>query len=188
MPRFSFGPVVAATALLCASYGSAQAQELTYHFVSPTFGGNPFNSDHLLAIAGAQRPEKKQDPSQDPSLSESDQFAEQIKSRLLAALSSSLVEAITGSDPGTTGEFVVGDQTISFERTLNQITVRITDNNTGETTTIVVPVLNFSNNSSTQSLSSALASSQIPQSPLSSPLTTGSVLDQGPLSSPLLAQ
>lgn len=169
----------------CAS--SAAAQEITHQFVSPTFGGNAFNSSHLLAIAGAQRPDKKSTATGSQALTQGQLFAQQIQSRLLSALSSSLVEAITGSNPGTTGSFVVGDQTISFDRTLTQVTVTITDNNTGEVTTITVPVLNF-NNSGGIVAPSALAQSAIPESPLTpGSLTTGSVLDSGPLSSPLLA-
>lgn len=122
---------------LAAIAGSSQAQELSFKFINPSFGGNPFYSDHLLGIATAQRPER---PAEDDGLSEGEQFARQIQSRILSALSSSIVEAITGSDPGSSGEFTVGDQTIFFERTLTEIRLTITDNVTGEITTIVVPV------------------------------------------------
>jgi|SRR5690606_5794683 len=126
----------------CAlSAGAVSAQELTFQFTNPSFGGNPFYADHLLAVATAQRPEK---PASDSGLSEGEQFARQIQSRILSALSSSIVEAITGSAPGTSGEFTVGDQTIFFERTLSEIRLTITDNVTGEVTTIVVPVFDFS--------------------------------------------
>lgn len=117
--------------------GAAEAQELSFKFINPSFGGNPFYSDHLLGVATAQRPER---PSEDEGLTEGEQFARQIQSRILSALSSSIVEAITGSDPGSSGEFTVGDQTIFFERTLTEIRLTITDNITGEITTIVVPV------------------------------------------------
>lgn len=118
----------------------AQAQELSFKFNNPSFGGNPFYSDHLLGVASAQRPER---PAEDEGLSEGEQFARQIQSRILSALSSSIVEAITGSDPGTSGEFTVGDQTIFFERSLTEIRLTITDNVTGEVTTIVLPVIEF---------------------------------------------
>jgi curli production assembly/transport component CsgF len=38
---------------------SANAQDLTYTPINPSFGGNAFNSSHLLGVAGAQKPEKK---------------------------------------------------------------------------------------------------------------------------------
>jgi hypothetical protein len=68
------------------------------------------------------------------------------------------VEAITGSDPGTSGEFTVGDQKISFERTLSEIRLSIFDNSTGETTDIVVPVLTL-NTANAAAASSASANS-----------------------------
>lgn len=122
------------------------AQELKFEFRNPSFGGNPFNSDHLLATATAQRPPQKSNGADGTGeLTEAQLFARQIQSRLLSALSSSVVEAITGSDPGTSGEFTVGDQKISFERTLGEIRLSIFDNSTGETTDIVVPVLTLNN-------------------------------------------
>lgn len=124
---------------------SASAQELVQRFVNPGFGGNPFNSDYLLGTATPQRPERKSDSAAAEELTEAQLFARQIQSRLLSALSSSLVEAITGSEPGTSGEFIVGDQTIGFERTLTEIRLTIRDNSTGEVTTIAVPTLNFNN-------------------------------------------
>jgi curli production assembly/transport component CsgF len=131
-------------ALLIAA--PASAQELRFQFRDPSFGGNPFNSDHLLAIATAQRPQRPASATGGSGqLTEAQLFARQIQSRLLSALSSSVVEAITGASPGTTGEFTVGDQKITFERTLTEIKLSIFDNSTGETTEIVVPVLNLNN-------------------------------------------
>ncbi|MFC4593938.1 curli assembly protein CsgF [Sphingobium tyrosinilyticum] len=135
------------------------AQELKFEFRNPSFGGNPFNSDHLLATATAQRPPQKSSGADGTGeLTEAQLFARQIQSRLLSALSSSVVEAITGSDPGTSGEFTVGDQKISFERTLSEIRLSIFDNSTGETTDIVVPVLTL-NTANAAAASSASANS-----------------------------
>jgi curli production assembly/transport component CsgF len=78
-----------------------------------------------------------------PQLTPAELFARQLESRLLAALSSGLIQAITGAAPGTTGEFVLGDQRIVFERTLTEIKVTIFNDVTGEVTEITVPVLNF---------------------------------------------
>lgn len=185
--------IAAITAVGCLA-GPVAAQELVFGFKNPSFGGNPFYSDHLLAIATAQRPERPRDPSDTTELTEAEQFARQIQSRLLSALSSSLVEAITGSAPGTTGEFVVGDQTIFFERSLTTIRLVITNNVTGEATEIIVPVLNFNNptTSATAGVTNASASqagsliagsgqliggaSQLGQSPLTGgSLSTGSL-------------
>ena len=165
--------------LLASAGGACEAQELSFKFTNPSFGGNPFYADHLLAVATAQRPEK---PSEEDGLSEGEQFARQIQSRILSALSSSIVEAITGSAPGTSGEFTVGDQTIFFERTLTEIRLTITDNVTGEVTVIVVPVFNFDSSGA----SGAQAAQRIPETFDLTPLMPGESSDGGLLSgSPL---
>lgn len=127
------------SALLLVGLASpAQAQELTFGFTNPSFGGNPFYSAHLLGVATAQRPER---PSTGAGpLTPEQLFARQLQSRLLSALSAGLVQAITGSAPGDSGEFQLGDQRIFFERTDTEIRVRIFNELTGETTEIVVPV------------------------------------------------
>lgn len=155
--------------------GAALGQELKHQFINPSFGGNPFNSDHLLGIATAQRPERERSAEEARQLTEGEQFARQIQSRLLSALSSSLVEAITGADPGASGEFAVGDQTIFFERTLTEIRLKITSADTGEVTEIVVPVLDFKSAASAASALNPPAASAIGE------LTTSA----GPLSAPL---
>jgi curli production assembly/transport component CsgF len=116
----------------------ASAQDLSYQPVNPTFGGNPFNSSHLLGIAGAQNDFR--DPSAVTSNnSQADIFARQLQSRLLSALSSQIVDAIFGDNPQERGTISFGDQTIDFTRSLDSVTLNITNTGTGEVTTIVVP-------------------------------------------------
>ena len=62
-----------------------------------------------------------------------------MQSRLLSALSSQIVDAIFGDNPQERGTISFGGQTISFVRGLTEITLTITDNATGEVTTIVIP-------------------------------------------------
>jgi curli production assembly/transport component CsgF len=126
----------AATAL-ALSASPALAQDITYQPVDPTFGGNPFNSSHLLGIANAQN--KYKDPNAKTSQSQADIFAQQLQSRLLSALSSQIVDAIFGENPQQHGTISFGGQTITFDRGLTDVTLNITDNDTGEVTTIVVP-------------------------------------------------
>lgn len=166
----------------------ASAQEIVQRFINPSFGGNPFYSDHLLGVATAQRPERDRGDARE--LTETEQFARQLQSRLLSALSSSLVQSITGAAPGTSGEFTVGDQTIFFERTLAEIRLRITNTVTGEVTEIVVPVLNFARpgGAPNGAPAGATASSPSTLSTASGPLVTsaGSLGASGPLTpSPL---
>ncbi len=128
------------TALMAAGMmvpGTVAAQDLTYQPYSPTFGGNPFNSNHILGTANAQNDYR--DPRSTASNSQADIFARQLQSRLLSALSSQLVDAIFGENPQERGTFNFGGQTISFVRGLDEVTITIFTEATGETTTIVVP-------------------------------------------------
>ncbi len=118
--------------------GSATAQDLTYKPISPTFGGNPFNSAHLLGVAGAQNDYK--DPSVSNSNSQGDLFSRQLQSRLLSAFSSQITNAIFGENPQESGTFTLGDQTVSFNRDLENVNISIINNATGEITNIVVPL------------------------------------------------
>ena len=49
------------------------------------------------------------------------------------------MDAIFGDNPQERGTISFGGQTISFVRGLTEITLTITDNATGEVTTIVIP-------------------------------------------------
>lgn len=123
--------------LACALASPAVAQDITYQPVDPSFGGNPFNSAHLLGIANAQNDYK--DPNATANNSQADIFARQLQSRLLSALSSQIVDAIFGDNPQESGTISFGGQTITFVRSLTEVTLTITDNDTGEVTTIVIP-------------------------------------------------
>ena len=117
--------------------GPAVAQDIVYQPIDPSFGGNPFNSAHLLGIANAQN--DYEDPSAQQSNSQADVFARQLQSRLLSALSSQIVYAIFGENPQESGTIRFGGQTIDFSRSLTEVTLNITDDTTGEVTTIVIP-------------------------------------------------
>lgn len=129
------GVAVGAVLLFCA--GSAVAQQLTYTPINPTFGGNPFNSSHLLGIAGAQN--NFTDPKAKATQTQASLFAQQLQSRLLSALSSQITNAIFGDNPQERGTITFGGQTITFVRSLEDVTLTITDNGTGEVTNIIIP-------------------------------------------------
>jgi len=134
----TISPLLFAGLALMWSQSSA-AQELVYTPVNPSFGGNPFNSQHLLAIANAQ--DDTEAPSSggsgDP---QADLFIRQLQSRLLSGLASEVANAIFGDDPQDYGRVVFGDQTVEFERGLDSIRLTIFDASTGTTTEIVVPI------------------------------------------------
>jgi curli production assembly/transport component CsgF len=116
----------------------AAAQDVVYRPVSPTFGGNPFNSNHVLGVANANNDNR--DPRAANSDSQADIFARQLQSRLLSALSSQIVDAIFGDNAQEQGTITFGGQTIEFFRSLDEVTLIIRNDETGEETRIVVPL------------------------------------------------
>lgn len=114
------------------------AQDVVYRPISPTFGGNPFNSKHVLGVANANN--NTRDPRATTSNSQADIFARQLQSRLLSALSSQIVDAIFGDNPQEQGTISFGGQTIEFFRSLDEVTLIIRNDETGEETRIVVPL------------------------------------------------
>ena len=114
------------------------AQDVVYRPISPTFGGNPFNSNHVLGVANANN--NTRDPRATTTNSQADIFARQLQSRLLSALSSQIVDAIFGDNPQESGTISFGGQTIEFFRSLDEVTLIIRNDETGEETRIVVPL------------------------------------------------
>ena len=121
------------------SCAPAMAQDMVYQPVDPSFGGNPFNSAHLLGIANAQNDFRDPRSSSSSSSSQADIFARQLQSRLLSALSSQIVDAIFGENPQESGTISFGGQTVDFFRSLDEVTLNITNDDTGEVTKIVIP-------------------------------------------------
>ncbi|MGB3470267.1 MAG: curli assembly protein CsgF [Erythrobacter sp.] len=117
---------------------SVSAQDLVHTPISPTFGGNPFNSNHILGTANAQNDTR--DPRSQQENTQADIFARQLQSRLLSALSSQVVDAIFGDNPQEQGIISFGGQTIEFFRSLDSVTLTIRNDETGEETRIVVPL------------------------------------------------
>jgi len=126
-----------AVALMAPLGQSAVAQDIVYQPVNPSFGGNPFNSNHLLGVANAQN--DFTNPATSSSSSQADIFARQLQSRLLSALSSQIVTAIFGDNPQESGTISFGGQTVRFIRSLTEVTITIINDDTGEETVIVVP-------------------------------------------------
>lgn len=130
--------VIKLFALACACAPTAFAQDLVYEPINPSFGGNPFNSAHLLAIANAQN-DFEQPVEEASSQSELDSFVRSLQSRLLSSLSTQVANAIFGEDAQDEGRVVFGDQTIEFVRTLDGIQLTITEAD-GSQTVITIPV------------------------------------------------
>lgn len=128
--------MLAATALFVAA--PASAQQIVHRFQNPSFGGNPFNAEHLLAIANLDRPAAPKEPTTPP-LTEQQLIVQQIQSRLLSSLSSNLVSTIQNAKPGQSGEFTLGDQIIRYTKSATETRVTFINTTTGEETEIVIP-------------------------------------------------
>ena len=109
---------------------------MTYTPINPSFGGNPFNSGHLLGLANAQN--DYTDPARATTTSQAQQFSRQLQSRLLSSLASQVTNAIFGDNPQESGRFVFGGQTVEFIRTLESVTLTITEAD-GASTIIEIP-------------------------------------------------
>ena len=142
--------ITTASALIFMSLSSAWSQDMVYSPINPSFGGNPLNSSHLLGMANAQRTATARDAKtnspgggggsgETPGNTDADLFVRQLQGRLLSALASQVTEAIFGENPQDSGTVQFGDTTVTFERSIDSITLTITDP-TG-VTVIVVPQL-----------------------------------------------
>src|SRR3546814_16531732 len=74
---------------------------MVYTPINPSFGGNPFNSSHLIGIANAQNNFK--DPKSTTSNSKEDIFARQLQYRLLSDIWSQITDAIFGVNTQESG-------------------------------------------------------------------------------------
>ena len=168
-----------AAVALSATGLTASAQELVYTPVNPSFGGDSFNSAHLLGIANAQNDYEDPD-SKTAGNSQTDQFIRQLQSRLLSSLAAEVNDAIFGENPQESGTITFGDQTITFVRLLDSVSLTIIDNATGAITEISIPLLGGTTGDPTGQIFS-LVGGDLAQ-PQSDPSAgEGSLLDLNPL-------
>jgi curli production assembly/transport component CsgF len=117
----------------------ASAQDMVYRPLNPSFGGDPFNSGHLLGLADRQNQHQDSGSSPFASRNSTDQFRRQIQSSLLSRVASQISDRILGEDAQDSGRFRIDTTEISFQRLDGVILIDILDNLTGGTTTIEIP-------------------------------------------------
>lgn len=139
--HFSSGKVKAFICIVsvCGMSSQAAASGIVYEFNNPSFGGNPFNSAHLLGIANAQSQYK--DPNATNSGDPAAQFLRTLQSRLLSSLATQITDVIFGENAQDNGTIRFGEQEINFVRGVNDVTLTIFNAVDGATTEIVVPLL-----------------------------------------------
>lgn len=132
---------LAAVSLAAGPGGAALAGELVYTPRNPSFGGNPFYSEHLLGTANANN--KFEKPSSNSGLlAQSDpskEFERVIQSSLLSRISSQIADQIYGENARDSGRFVIGSTTVDFAKSGGSTSVTITDSSTGGRTVIQIP-------------------------------------------------
>ncbi|MET0154865.1 MAG: curli assembly protein CsgF [Rickettsiales bacterium] len=94
MSRFIYVFTVAFFLLIGAAL-RADASPVRFRFTNPAFGGSPLNASFFLNSAEAQKQFKEKEETQ----SLKKRLEDQVESRLIAAVSSQIAEAITDS-PG----------------------------------------------------------------------------------------
>ena len=85
------------------------AGPMTFKFTNPSFGGNPFASNHFMTLMEAQKIPKEKVVEQNAV----ERFQDQLQTRVLSALSSQITRQIYDGE-FTSGEtIIVGDITVT---------------------------------------------------------------------------
>lgn len=133
-----------ALVVFCAFATCANASELVYTPVNPTFGGNAFNGSYLLSTASANNFEFLTNPkaaSTSSTESTSELLREALINSLIAQASSVAIDSILGTNGAAadSGTFSVAGEVITFDRSGGEINITLTDPD-GSQTQIQVPV------------------------------------------------
>ena len=124
--------------------------EQTFQFKSPSFSGIGYSS-HVQTIENTEFSRKKaiddaklqaaKDAAAAAANTNLQKFLNNFESRVYAQLSTQLVNNLFGENPQTDGTMTFQNQIITYhnDTSLNQITLTVTDTNTGNVTQIVVP-------------------------------------------------
>jgi curli production assembly/transport component CsgF len=113
---------------------TAQATELVYTPVNPSFGGSPLNGAWLLGNAQAQNDEKDPDSVSRSAFSRPsalERFSNQLESRLLS-------DFLGGVTEGNDGSLTTDDFIVDVVNDSGVLTIHITDRLTGEISEIMV--------------------------------------------------
>ncbi|MFQ5482375.1 MAG: curli assembly protein CsgF [Nitrospinaceae bacterium] len=129
-----------ATLALLVTISFAEAQQLTYQPKNPNFGGNSFNAAPLLNAATAQSGFSRPSQTGRDSIQE---FKERLDRSILSRLARDIQTNGFLNDAGVfqPGSVDTGINTISVDTTsvVGSTIIQITNNATGEVSTITVP-------------------------------------------------
>ncbi len=123
----------------CVFAGGAQASELVYTPINPTFGGNALNASQLQYTATAQKPDAPTTTTASTQQSASQQFMQMLQSQLYASLANAVATAITGTNAQAAGTITLNNMQVSWNTIGGQKQITMTDYTTGQVTTITLP-------------------------------------------------
>lgn len=133
--------ILAVTAIIFVFTATAGASDLVFEFTNPSFGGNAFNGQWILAKAQAQsRFKEKIEPFKLPERDPLEEFTDRLRYAVLNGISNKITEQIFGGE-SVTGHYNVGDYQIDIADSIDNIELVITDPTNGNTTEIVIPKL-----------------------------------------------
>lgn len=115
------------------------AQDLVYTPKNPAFGGNPYNSQWLLASAQAQNSFKDPNADSREQQTELERFTESLNSQLLGQVSRSMFTSEFGQDGLSPGTYTFGSLALDIYESNEGLVINILDTNTGEQTQIIIP-------------------------------------------------
>lgn len=115
------------------SVGTLQATELVYTPINPSFGGNPLNGNFLLQKAQSQNAHS----AERPTLSFVDKFREALERNIINSLTRRIAYGELVEGVYDTGEYLIE----VIQDTDGSVLVTITNQNSGDTTIIRIPVL-----------------------------------------------
>lgn len=134
-----FGTVIVYLGLLVATPADADAQSFKFSFKNPGFGGHPSNSHYFMQSAEMQKP--KFDTAQSSTArSPIDDFQRNLQRQMLSQLSRQLVRGdLSEIDLTQEGVIDLGDFSIQVMPGLDNITIEILDQVSGERTQVEIP-------------------------------------------------
>ncbi|WP_304525194.1 curli assembly protein CsgF [Halomonas sp. I5-271120] len=109
---------------------SVYAGDLTYRPINPSFGGDPFNSTHLLQMADIQNQYKDDGSNLDSLFAEetaADQFVSSMQNTMISGASSQLKAAIFDDGAPPSGTFRLNGATVTYETVNNRVYVKVSD-------------------------------------------------------------
>jgi len=144
--------VIGITLFVAIFVQNVKADTITHKFKNPSFSGIN-TSSHYLTIENQEFNRKMSIKEEIKAIQEQlerdkenttlARFIRNLESRIYAQLSRQLVENLFGETPSTSGTLTLEGNTITYSVEDGIITLVITDSN-GDTTTIQLPIGNFS--------------------------------------------